>query len=85
MRHRHVHWRVLVPLSQSRKLNLGCQASGVSEANMVDDDLDLNPTADSGQTANPVGQRTQTAADIAHGAEGGFDRSAPTVQRSAEE
>ena len=64
--------RVCAPY-RSRKLHLSCRASGVSEANMVDDDLDLNPTADSGQTANPVGQRTQPAADIAHGAEGGFD------------
>lgn len=67
------HGGDLIPLSQSRKLHLGCQANGVSEANMVDDDVDLNPTADSRQTANPVRQRTQSAADVAHGAEGRFD------------
>ncbi len=57
----------------------------MSESNMVDDDLDLNPASDSLETAQPIGQGAQFAAEIAHGAEGGFDGRAPTVQRSTEE
>ena len=74
-----------LPLPYSRRLHLGCEASGMSESNMVDDDLDLHPASDSLETAHPIGQGAQSAAEIAHGAEGGLDCCAPTVQRSTEE